>query len=264
MKFIYLIYQICIALPIMLAATIIAAIVCIIGCIFDNRFWGYWPGMIWGRLFCYVFLIPVHVHGKENIRPGQSYVIVANHQSFFDIFALYGHIGIRFKWLMKQEIDRIPFVGWACRAAGHICIDRASAMHSYKSLDKAKRQLSDGMSVIIFPEGTRTPDGQVHKFKRGSFQIAADLQLPVLPVTINGCYRVMSRHDWHVNRHAIDIRILEPLDMTCNGNTDDAASRGALLRQAAEAAQQSIASALVSDSADVAGDSRIHQEVIGS
>ncbi len=259
MKYLYIAYQICIALPIMLAVTIIAAIVCIAGCMFDNRFWGYWPGMIWGRLFCYVFLIPVHIEGKENIRKGQSYVIVANHQSFFDIFALYGHIGIKFKWLMKQEIGKIPFVGWACRAAGHICIDRASAKHSYDSLGKAKKQLTDGMSVIIFPEGTRTPDGQMQKFKRGSFQIAADLELPILPVTINGCYDVMSRRDWHVNRHSVNISIHKEQTITCN-RTDDQSERSRLLRQAADAAYQSIESALITDPAGIVGNGRIEKE----
>lgn len=246
MKLLYLVYQICIALPVMLVVTILAAVTCLIGSLFDNRFWGYWPGMIWGRLFCYVFLIPVRIHGKENIRPGQSYVIVANHQSFFDIFALYGHIGIKFKWLMKKEIGNIPFVGWACKAAGHVCIDRSSAMHSYESLNKVKKQLSNGMSVIIFPEGTRTPDGRIQKFKRGSFQIAADLQLPVLPVTIKGCYQVMSRHDWHVNRHSIDILINEPQTMTCSAREDasDTSARNSLLTRASEAARQSIESSL--------------------
>lgn len=248
MKHIYLLYQIFIALPVMLVITIVAAIICLIGCIFDNRFWGYWPGMIWGRLFCHIFLIPVHIDGKENITPGQSYVVVANHQSFFDIFALYGHIGINFKWLMKKEIGRIPFVGWACKAAGHVCIDRASAMRSYESLNKAKRQLSDGMSVIIFPEGTRTPDGKLHQFKRGSFQIAADLGLPVLPVTINGCYQVMSRHDWHVNRHCVSITVHKPIDMTCSMPSNmETTQRIALLRQTAQAAQQSVEDGLITD-----------------
>ena len=99
----YLIYQIFIALPIMIVATIITALVTMIGSVFNDRFWGYWPGMIWGRLFYLVFLIPVHIHGKENIRKGQSYVIAPNHQSYWDAFLVYGYIGIKFKWMMKKE-----------------------------------------------------------------------------------------------------------------------------------------------------------------
>lgn len=211
MKALYLIYQIFIALPIMLAVTITAAIVCMAGSLFDNRFWGYWPGAVWGRLFCIVFLIPVHVHGREHIKKGQSYVIAPNHQSYWDAFSMYGYVGINFKWIMKKEIGKIPFVGWACRMAGHIFIDRSSKFQSMESIRKAEAQLKDGMSVLIFPEGTRTPDGRMGRFKRGAFQIAQELQLPILPVAIDGCYEVMNRHAWHVTRHPVHITFHEPV-----------------------------------------------------
>ena len=154
----YLIYQIFIALPIMIVATIITALVTMIGSVFNDRFWGYWPGMIWGRLFYLVFLIPVHIHGKENIRKGQSYVIAPNHQSYWDAFLVYGYIGIKFKWMMKKELSRIPFVGWACYMAGCIFIDRSSRGSGMESIRKAESKLKNGMSVVIFPEGTRTHD----------------------------------------------------------------------------------------------------------
>lgn len=226
MKFLYLIYQLFIALPIMLVVTIIAAIACIIGSLFDNRFWGYWPGMIWGRLFCLVFLIPVKIHGQENIRKGQSYVIVSNHQSFFDIFALYGHIGIYFKWMMKKEIGAIPFVGWACRMAGHICVNRESKISSVNSMKQAKEQLTDGMSLLVFPEGTRTATGEMGRFKRGAFQIASDLSLPILPVTLNGCFDVMPRKAWHASWHRIDITIHKSVGFT--SGIDDAERTAAI------------------------------------
>lgn len=211
MKALYLIYQIFIALPIMLVVTITAAIVCMAGSLFDNRFWGYWPGAVWGRLFCIVFLIPVHVHGREHIKKGQSYVIAPNHQSYWDAFSMYGYVGVNFKWIMKKEIGKIPFVGWACRMAGHIFIDRSSKFQSMESIRKAEAQLKDGMSVLIFPEGTRTPDGRMGRFKRGAFQIAQELQLPILPVAIDGCYEVMNRHAWHVTRHPVHITFHEPV-----------------------------------------------------
>ncbi|MBQ0094550.1 MAG: 1-acyl-sn-glycerol-3-phosphate acyltransferase [Bacteroidaceae bacterium] len=221
MKVLYLIYQLFIALPIMLAVTIIAAVVCIVGSVFDNRFWGYWPGAIWGRLFCIVFLIPVHVHGREHVHKGQSYVIAPNHQSYWDAFSMYGYVGINFKWIMKKEIGKIPFVGWACRMAGHIFIDRASKFKSMDSIRKAESQLKDGMSVLIFPEGTRTHDGKMGRFKRGAFQIAEELQLPILPVAIDGCYEVMNRHAWHVTWHPIHITFHEPVWPKSNGGTTE-------------------------------------------
>lgn len=207
----YLIYQICIALPIMIVITILTAVVTMLGSIFDNRFWGYWPGMIWGRLFYIIFLIPLKIDGKENIQKGQSYVIAPNHQSYWDAFLIYGYIGIKFKWMMKKELGRIPFVGWACYMAGCIFIDRSSRESGINSIRKAESKLKDGMSVVIFPEGTRSYDGQMGKFKRGAFLISEELQLPILPVTIDGNYDVMSRHAWNVTWHPVHMTIHEPV-----------------------------------------------------
>lgn len=207
----YLIYQICIALPIMIVITILTAVVTMLGSIFDNRFWGYWPGMIWGRLFYIIFLIPLKIDGKENIQKGQSYVIAPNHQSYWDAFLIYGYIGIKFKWMMKKELGRIPFVGWACYMAGCIFIDRSSRESGINSIRKAESKLKDGMSVVIFPEGTRSYDGQMGKFKRGAFLISEELQLPILPVTIDGNYDVMSRHAWNVTWHPVHMTIHEPI-----------------------------------------------------
>lgn len=210
-KALYLIYQIVIALPVMIVLTILTALVTMTGSIFNDRFWGYWPGMIWGRLFYIVFLIPVHVHGRGNIRKGQSYVVAANHQSYWDAFLMYGFLGVKFKWIMKKELGKVPFVGWACRMAGHIFIDRSSRVSSMESIKRAESQLKNGMSVVIFPEGTRTSDGKMARFKRGAFLISEELGLPILPVAIDGNYTVMSRHAWHVTWHPVHITFLEPV-----------------------------------------------------
>ena len=210
-KALYLIYQIFIALPIMIVVTIIVALFTMIGSIFDDRFWGYWPGMIWGRLFYLLFFIPVHVHGLENIKEGQSYVIAPNHQSYWDAFLVYGFIGIKFKWMMKKELGKIPFVGWACKAAGCIFVDRSSRVNSMESIRKAESKLKDGMSVVIFPEGTRTPDGKMGRFKRGAFLISQELELPILPVTIDGNYDVMSRSAKCVTWHPVHMTVHEPI-----------------------------------------------------
>lgn len=210
-KALYLLYQIIFALPVMIVVTIIVALLTMIGSIFNDRFWGYWPGMVWGRLFYIVFLIPIHVHGRENIRRGQSYVIAANHQSYWDAFLMYGFIGIKFKWIMKKELIKVPFVGWACYMAGHIFIERSSRVKSMESIRKAESKLKDGMSVVIFPEGTRSSDGKMARFKRGAFMISQELNLPILPVTIDGNYDVMSRHAWYVTWHPVHMTIHEPI-----------------------------------------------------
>lgn len=216
LKVLYLIYQICIALPIILVATILTAIVTIIGGIIGSPdFWGYYPGMIWSRIICTVLLLPVKVYGRENADKNRACVIVSNHQSAFDIFLIYGYIGKKFKWLMKKELARIPLVGTACRMAGFIFIDRSSRMKSMESMEKSSDTLKRGMSMSIFPEGTRTSDGTLGRFKKGAFLLAEDLKLPVLPVTINGAFDVMSRHSKCVSWHPINLTIhpiIEPED----------------------------------------------------
>jgi 1-acyl-sn-glycerol-3-phosphate acyltransferase len=134
LKIFWLIYLIFIALPLGILFTFLTAIFTLIGCtIGDHKKWGYYPGMIWSRLMCALIFSTVKVEGKENLEKGQSYVFAANHTSLYDIFIIYGFIGISFKWVMKEEIRKIPFVGAACKAAGFIFINRKAmkqALHS--------------------------------------------------------------------------------------------------------------------------------------
>ena len=115
MRIFYYIYMFCIAVPLGITATIIAALTTIAGCAVGNgHFWGYYPGKYWSRAICTLFLIPVKVYGRENIDKHSSYVFVANHQGAFDIFLIYGYLNRNFKWMMKQSLRKIPFVGKAC------------------------------------------------------------------------------------------------------------------------------------------------------
>ena len=115
MRFLYIIYQICIGLPIFLVLTILTALTTMLGCWLGNgHFWGYYPGKIWSQLTCFLFLLPVKVEGHQHIDHKTSYVFVANHQGAFDIFLIYGFLGRNFKWMMKKSLRNIPFVGKAC------------------------------------------------------------------------------------------------------------------------------------------------------
>ena len=129
MKFLYYIYQICIAVPLFLVLTILTALVTIIGSLLGGaHIWGYYPGKIWSQLTCYLLLIPVHVVGREKLHKHTSYVFVPNHQGAFDIFLIYGFLGRNFKWMMKKSLRKIPFVGKACESAGHIFVERSRAI----------------------------------------------------------------------------------------------------------------------------------------
>jgi 1-acyl-sn-glycerol-3-phosphate acyltransferase len=145
----------------------------------------------WARINAWFTPMLVRVEGRHHIVPGQSYVIVCNHQSQYDIFLLYGWLGVDFKWVMKQELRNIPVIGVACDKLGHIYVDRSNREAALASIEAAKARVVGGTSVLFFPEGTRSRDGRLRDFKKGAFHFAVDLQLPLLPITINGTRQIL-------------------------------------------------------------------------
>lgn len=214
MKYLYFIYKLCIAFPIIIILTIITSLVTSIGCLAGNgHFWGYWPGKLWAAAILKVLLIPVTVTGRENLTEGESYVFVSNHQGSFDIFLIFGHLGRNFKWMMKQQLRKMPFVGFACEMSHQIFVDKSSPGKVKKTYDKARHTLRDGMSLVVFPEGARTYTGRMGTFKRGAYMLADELQLPVVPLTINGSFNIMPRTEkWYsVKRHPLTLTIHKPI-----------------------------------------------------
>lgn len=212
MIYLFRIYQILIAIPLLFVATLAAAIVTIVMCIpTKGRFWGYYPHKIWAVLFCWLNFVKVTVKGRENIDKKTSYVFVANHQGAFDIFSVCGFLGHNFKWMMKASLRKIPFVGYACYKAGHIFVDRANSTSIRMSLEQAERQLSDGMSIVVFPEGSRSRDGRLGAFKRGAYFLATELNLPVVPITIDGAYKILPRSTVFPNPGHIKLTIHKPI-----------------------------------------------------
>jgi len=194
MIYLYRIYQVFIMIPLILVITVITATVTIIGSALGmGRTWGYYPPVLWGRLFCWISLVSVSVHGRENIRRGTSYVFVANHQGAYDIFSIYGWLGHNFRWMMKKSLEKIPFVGFSCRCSGQIFVDNSSPSAIRQTMEAAEKQLASGMSVVVFPEGSRTLTGKMGRFKRGAYTLAVEFGLPVVPITIDGAYSVMPR-----------------------------------------------------------------------
>lgn len=214
MKYLYRIYQLFIALPLVVIASIITSVVTVVGCFLgDGHFWGYHPGRLWSRFICMVLFIPVKVEGRENLEPGQSYVFVANHQGIFDVFIIYGYLGRNFKWMMKKSLRKMPFVGIACEYARHIYVDKSGPSKIKATYDTAREILKEGMSLVVFPEGARTFTGHMGIFRRGAFMLADELQLPVCPLTINGSFNIMPRQrDGHwVTWHPLTLTIHKPI-----------------------------------------------------
>ena len=210
MKYLYRTYQLLVAAPILLLATTLTAIVTILGCTLGKaHFWGYYPAMIWSRLMCWLMLLPVRVEGRENLQAHTSYVFVANHQGPYDIFLIYGFLGRNFKWMMKKSLGQLPLIGRACRSAGHIMVDKSGPRGIQHTCEQGRRVLHGGTSLVVFPEGARTFTGHMGVFRRGAFQLADELRLSVVPITINGSFDVLSRQQgftfltWHPLRLTI-------------------------------------------------------------
>ncbi len=148
-------------------------------------------GTAWARLVAFLTPMWVTVEGRERVDPEQSYVVVANHQSSYDVFVLYGWLGMDFKWVMKHELRKAPALGIGCEKLQHVFVDRSDTAAAVRTLKEARERIRDGTSVVFFPEGTRSGDGKLLPFKKGAFRMAVDLGLPILPVTIVGTLEIM-------------------------------------------------------------------------
>jgi 1-acyl-sn-glycerol-3-phosphate acyltransferase len=214
MKYIYRIYQVLVFLPLGIITTLVMVLLVTIGCTLGNgHFWGYAPGHWWARIFLKLLLIPVKVEGREQLEKDQSYVFVANHQGAFDIFLIYGYLNRNFKWMMKHQLRNMPFIGYACEKSHQIFVDKRGPKKIKASYDAARNTLKDGISLTVFPEGARTFTGHMARFRRGAFALADELQLPVVPLTINGSFNIMPRmRDGHfVNWHPLQLTIHQPI-----------------------------------------------------
>lgn len=211
LKILYKIYSFLIAWPLFILCTILTCFIVVISVLLgDKNTTCYYVPKVWGRCACFLFLLPVKVEGREKLDSKQSYVFLANHQGYFDIFLVYGFLGHNFKWMMKEYLKKMPFVGVACMASRHIFVgDSISAIN--KAVTMARETLRGGMSMVIFPEGTRSHDGKMIPFKRGAFMLANEIGLPIVPITINGSFKIFSRHAKSVSFFPLTMIIHDPI-----------------------------------------------------
>lgn len=200
-------------LTIVIAVTMLLSMVIVLGGLFDTH--GkrvYRISQIWSWLIVKFSGITLTVDGLQHLDPRRQYLFIVNHQSNFDIPVLVQALPqFQLRWIAKKELLWIPFFGWALWAAKHITVDRADSLDALKSLTLAKQRIAAGISVVVFPEGTRSTDGQLLPFKRGAFLLALKTKTPIVPVTINGTGKLLARGEWRVHPGAINVTISAPI-----------------------------------------------------
>jgi 1-acyl-sn-glycerol-3-phosphate acyltransferase len=206
--------------PVVIVTTVLWGFLAVALSLVDRRL-GFYAGTIWAWCLVHASFVRVRVEGREHLRPGRSYVLLANHQGNYDILALYGFLGRQFRWVIKEELRRVPFLGWGCAAIGHIFVDRSDSRRAVASLEAAKPRLAGGVSVVFFPEGTRTTDGALGRFKKGGFRLARQLDFPIVPVSIAGSYEVLPRSCLFPRPGTIRVRLHPPI--APSDEPDDAA-----------------------------------------
>jgi 1-acyl-sn-glycerol-3-phosphate acyltransferase len=191
--------------------TLTLFIPCVVLCAFNPSWGSRFAARPWARLNIWFTPATVRVLHGERYQRDQSYIVVANHMSQYDIFALYGWLDLDLKWVMKKELRKVPIIGYACELMGHIFIDRKNRDAAVKALQQAKRNFRKGTSVLFFPEGTRSQDGRMLPFKKGAFVMARDLDLPILPITIIGTEKIMPSNTFDICPGHAQLIIHEPI-----------------------------------------------------
>jgi 1-acyl-sn-glycerol-3-phosphate acyltransferase len=211
-------------------STSILGIVAIIGS-FASPAWPAFIAWTWANLNLWAAGVKVAVSGAENIDGPGPYIFASNHQGWFDIFTTLGKIPVRFNWLAKEELFKIPILGLAMRKAGYIPIDRKDRRKALISMNRAAELIRQGTSVFIFPEGTRSADGVIGDFKKGGFVLAVKSHQPIVPVSISGSYRILPKRSWTIHPGEIRLAISKPV---CTAGSDNR-SRDLLMEQVREA-----------------------------
>ena len=175
----------------------------------------------WTRLILKLAGVRVLVIDADRADWSKPCVVVANHQSWFDVFALAAYLPASVKFVAKQELAKIPVFGRAWSNCGHISIDRGDRTRAIRSIDRAvERARSEAIAVTMFPEGTRSPDGRLYSFKKGAFVLALKAGVPVVPVGISGSREIMPKGSFRVRGGEIRVRVGEPILVAQHADCD--------------------------------------------
>ncbi|MBH30797.1 MAG: hypothetical protein CMG71_02265 [Candidatus Marinimicrobia bacterium] len=192
--------------------TVLGMVAIIVG-LFEprGRFIG-WLTRIWSRILLWASGVRYSVSGLEKLDRQSHYIFASNHESALDIPLILGGLPFHVVSLAKKELRRIPILGWVMVIARHIFVDRFNRKRAFESLEKVKSSLTENpRSLMIFPEGTRSKDGQVHQFKKGGLAIALEVGMDVVPLAVCGTGDIVAKKSFRLNRGQVELKVGEPI-----------------------------------------------------
>ena len=207
-------------IPAITLYTIVLGTLSLASSLFERRgYFAHWCARTWARLILATTGVDVTVEGLERLTPGRTYVFVANHQSIYDIPVLFWSVPYQLRIIAKESLGRFPFLGWHLRRTGHMLVDRSRPDRA-KIFGWASRLTSMGLSLIVFPEGTRSQNGRVHRFKGGSFYLALEAGLPIVPLSVVGSRHVMLKGRLATYPGHVRLVVHDPIDTSGLAGTD--------------------------------------------
>ena len=211
----YKIYQIVVLIPVVVLSSAWAGTTMAVMCSISRHpdWWSTFASKWWARIILATALIPVEVRGREHIVRGESYIFAANHQGAFDIFLICGYLNVPFRWMMKRALEKVPFLGWGCKHAGYVFVDKSNPGAVRRTYRQAEQILLSGTNLMMFPEGSRSADGRMMPFRKGAFMLAEEMKMPVIPMTINGSYDILPKGKKLrlIKRHKLSLTIHKPV-----------------------------------------------------
>jgi 1-acyl-sn-glycerol-3-phosphate acyltransferase len=174
----------------------------------------HWFSRAWSWLIMKTVLSPVKVTGLDQIDTSRPHVYAANHGSAIDIPVLYDNLPFQFRIAFKKELLSYPVVGWQLKRSGQICIDQQNPSHSISSIRAALKGLQQGLPLVIFPEGGRTPDGEIKPFLQGAFFLAIKAQVDIVPIALVGTYELLPMNTYHIKCRPLEMRVGQPISTT--------------------------------------------------
>ena len=192
--------------------TAVCGTISLLGSLFDSQGrWQHACTRVWAWLILKISGIRVRVEGLEHANPRLTAVYCVNHQSAMDIPVLYRSLPVQFRFVAKRSLFHVPFMGWHMRRSGHIPLDRDRPQEAMRSMKKVAQEIRGGKSVLLFPEGHRSRNGQLLPFKRGSFYLAILAGVPIVPITVNGTSYVLKPDTYHVRAGQTEIIVHPPI-----------------------------------------------------